>query len=338
MNKLFRSNSLIDEVSAVTRKRSFFKVAIIFLLVYMIGNLLASIAISLPMTSVVLNDPEIVEIVNSNLTVEEYTERFNAAMTRISENMPDWLNAVSLYATIGTIAVTIFYCCKIERRRPYTMGFKLKGAVLEYLSGLGIGLILFSAAYGVALLSGEISFGGFNADFSIGSLLLFFFGFLIQGASEEILLRGYFFVSSAANSSVMLSVFVSSGLFAAMHLGNPGISFLAVINLFLFGVFAAIYFLRRGSIWGICAIHSMWNFAQGNIFGCKVSGLNMNASLFSTVENGKTVWSGGAFGPEGGLCVTVVLVIAITVVTFIKNKNQDGFYARKVAESKSMFY
>ena len=35
------------------------------------------------------------------------------------------------------------------------------------------------------------------------------------------------------------------------------------------------------SIWGICAIHSMWNFAQGNIFGISVSGAKSQVSLFS---------------------------------------------------------
>ncbi len=337
MYKFFRPNSLIDETEAVCRRRTFFKVAITFLLVYMIGSMLASMVMTAPMMTYIMTDPEITDLMTSDLSVQEYNDKLTEALTRIYANLPDWMNAISLYTTVATIAVVIFYCTRLEKRRLYTLGFRLKGAVLEYLSGIVIGAVLFSAVYGIDLLSGEITFSGFNKDVSIGTLLLFFFGFIIQGASEEILLRGYFFVSTASCGNVPVALFVSSGLFAMMHAGNTGVSILAVFNIFLFGVFAALYFLRRGSIWGICAIHSIWNFAQGNIFGCRVSGMEFGSSLFGTSANGG-IWSGGAFGPEGGLGTTVVLSIAILIVTFMKNKTHEGFYIRKVSEARSNFY
>ena len=338
MNKLFLTNSCIDETAATTKRRTFFAVGIVFLLVYMIGSTAASVISTTPLYGYIFKDKEIMDIINSGITdYEEYNTAITSALERLYANMPPWMNAFSLISTVATIIAVMIYCCKIEKRRPFTLGFLRKGAVPEYISGLFIGLFMFSVAYGIAILSGEITFGGFDFQVNIGMIVLFFLGFLVQGASEEILLRGYFFVSGAANSSVAVSVFVSSGLFAAMHLGNPGISFLAIINLFLFGVFAALYFLRRGSIWGICAVHSVWNFAQGNVFGCKVSGMNMGESLFTVNENGGTLWSGGAFGPEGGLCVTVVLVIGITVLTFMKNKNIPEFFVRKDKEFISAY-
>ncbi len=337
MYKFFRPNSLIDETQAVCRRRSFFKVSITFLLVYMIGNFLTNMVMTAPMMTYVLGDKEIIEIMGSNLPTNEYNEKISDALARISANLPDWMTAISLCTTVATIAVVIFYCTRIEKRRLYTVGFRIKGAALEYLAGIGIGALLFSVVYGIDLLSGEFVFGGVNPNLPIGTFVLFLIGFIIQGASEEILLRGFFFVSSAACGNVPVAVFVSSALFAAMHLGNPGVSIIAVFNIFLFGVFAALYFLRRVNIWGICAIHSVWNFAQGNIFGCRVSGINVNTSVFNTVENGG-IWSGGAFGPEGGLGATVVLAIAIVILTFTKNKNTNDFYVRKVSESKSRFY
>ena len=56
------------------------------------------------------------------------------------------------------------------------------------------------------------------------------------------------------------------------------------------------------SIWGISAIHTTWNFAQGNIFGIKVSGINAQVSLFSfkSSEAGKII-NGGSFGLETAL-------------------------------------
>lgn len=337
MNKFFKTNSLIDETAATVKRRTFFQVALTFLIIHSIGSLAAGIIATLPMGFYAMQDESVINAFGNatadpNRYMQEYYDAINGVIEKLMSQPPAWFNAVQLFATVATIIAVFIYCTKIEKRRLFTLGFVKKGAVTEYLIGLIIGLFMFSAAYGTVLLSGEYEFGGFNNGASAGVIILFFIGFIIQGASEEILLRGYFFVSGSASSSLPTALFVSSALFAAMHLSNPGINLLAVINLFLFGVFAALYFLRRGNIWGICAIHSVWNFAQGNLYGCKVSGLNMNESLFSSIEKGGTLWSGGDFGPEGGIGVTVVLSIGIFILTFMKNKNIENFFVRKDKE------
>jgi hypothetical protein len=94
-----------------------------------------------------------------------------------------------------------------------------------------------------------------------------------------------------------------------------------LINLVLFGLFASVYTLKANSIWGICAFHSIWNFAQGNIFGIPVSGLSLNASVFSfkPTDSG-TLFNGGGFGLEGGLAVTIVLVVSIIITMTVKGR------------------
>ncbi len=337
MNDIFKTNSLIDETAATVKRRTFFQVAITFLILYFIGTFAASATLSIPMSYAAMMDEEVVNAIESETTdpneyMQSYTTAITNAMEKLLADPPAWFNAVSLLVTVTTIIAVFIYCTKIEKRRLFTLGFIKKGAVKEYLLGLLIGFLMFSAAYGGVLLSGEFSFGGFNSKASLGIILLFLLGFVVQGASEEILLRGYFFVSSAASANVPVAVFVSSALFAAMHISNPGISFMAIINLFLFGVFAALYFLRRGNIWGISAVHTAWNFAQGNLFGCKVSGMNMNETLFTSIENGGSLWSGGDFGPEGGIGVTIILTIGIIILTLMKNKNIDEFFIRRDKE------
>ena len=337
MNSIFKPNSLIAETAATVKKRSFFKVALIFLLIYLIGSTAASVLLTTPMYIAISQDQEVVDAMNGDMTdpteyTLNYSDAINNALTRLIEEMPVWLCILQLFATVATIIAVFIYCTKIEKRRLFTLGFAKQNAFMEYLFGLLIGLLMFSLAYGTILLSGEYKFVGFNQNASIVAIVLFFIGFIVQGASEEILLRGYFYVSSAASGNVPIAIFVSSALFAAMHISNPGISFMAVINLFLFGVFAALYFLRRGNIWGISAIHTIWNFAQGNIFGCKVSGMNMGETIFNTVETNGVLWSGGDFGPEGGIGVTVVLTIGIIVLTLMKNKDIDGFFIRSDVE------
>jgi membrane protease YdiL (CAAX protease family) len=225
------------------------------------------------------------------------------------------------------IAGVLVYVRLIEKRRFTTLGFRREHALREYLSGLGIGLVMFTAVVGICAASGALSFEGFALG-SIGMLLLFFVGFMIQGLSEELLCRGYFLVSLARRQSLGVALALSSICFALLHVGNSGVfdTPLPLINLAGFGVFAGIYFIKRGSIWGVAAIHSIWNFAQGNLFGLSVSGADSLETVFrfSSSQSGiAPLINGGTFGPEGGLAVTVVLAIGIIVTLLMKTKPSE---------------
>jgi len=318
MDKIFGTTAAIDEARLTSKRRNFFTISFMFILVYFLGSMISGALMTVPMQFYIFTSDEILLLMESGVTDTD------VLMEAVYEFMPEWMNAVSLITTAGMIIAALVYCTRFERRRACSLGFFKKGAVPEYLSGLLIGLLMFAAAYGIILLSGQAEFAGFNSDVSIPLILLFFVGFLIQGMSEEVLLRGFYFVSGSYTSSVWISVFASSATFALLHLANNGITAMSIINLFLFGVFAALYFLRRGNIWGISAIHSVWNFAQGNIFGCRVSGSLSGESLFATKNLGDSaLFNGGSFGPEGGLGVTIVLLVAIIILLPMKNKRVE---------------
>lgn len=220
---------------------------------------------------------------------------------------------VSLLCTSGTI-FAVLLALRFGFRRPLsTVGF-VRPAGREYALGLLLGLALMSAVVGLAA-----AFGGLRvapaSDFSLAPLLILFLGFLVQGMSEELLCRGYLMTSIARKNPVTAGVVVNALVFMLLHMANDGTNPLAFLNLFLFGVFASFYYLWRGSIWGVAAIHSMWNFAQGNLFGVLVSGIDLGPSLVrSSLTEGKDLVNGGAFGLEGGVCTTVVMVLAIALV------------------------
>jgi membrane protease YdiL (CAAX protease family) len=107
-------------------------------------------------------------------------------------------------------------------------------------------------------------------------------------------------------------------------MSNTGISILAFLNLFLFGVFASLYMIRSGSIFGVCALHSAWNFAQGNVFGIRVSGMNISHSLLqSEINYDRALTNGGEFGAEGGVAVTLALLIAIMLVVYLPQRKKE---------------
>lgn len=247
-------------------------------------------------------------------------EAATAAAARVGS--ADLYAVLSLFATIGMTVVVILFCRLIQKRKPDTLGFVKAGMGKEYLVGIVVGFVMFSSAVLICVVTGAIKIEGVSETFSIGMFILFLLGFMLQGMAEEVLCRGYVMVSIARRYSMWTAVISNAVIFAALHLLNSGISVLAFINLVLFGVFASLYFIKRGNIWGIGAVHSVWNLVQGNFWGLRVSGMVTECSVLrSTMVEGRDILNGGAFGPEGGLGVSVVLLVGICVLL---RKKKDG--------------
>lgn len=233
----------------------------------------------------------------------------------------DTYTILSLFATLGMIVIAFLFCRLLQKRPLRTLGFRREGIFKEYIMGIAAGFLVFSAAVLLCVVTGALELGGMSPAFSAGTFLLFTVGFMIQGMSEEVLCRGYFMVSVARRYPVVIAILANALFFAALHLLNQGISVLAFLNLVLFGVFASVYFLKRGNIWGVAAFHSVWNLVQGNFYGIRVSGMEMQCSVLqSDMVAGKEIWNGGAFGLEGGLAVTIVYVVGIAVLLCMKGK------------------
>ena len=233
----------------------------------------------------------------------------------------DAMTITMLFANAGIILVTLLFCKLIQKRKVTTVGFQKPGMWKEYLCGLGVGFVIFSVAVLLCVVTGSLKFQGLSATFSIGIFVLFLLGFMIQGMAEEVLCRGYFLVSVGRRYPLAVGIIANSVIFAALHLLNAGISVLAFINLILFGVFASVYFIKRGNIWGIGALHSIWNLAQGNVYGIRVSGMQSACSILSSeMVAGRELINGGDFGLEGGLAVTLVLVVGTVIMLATKQQ------------------
>lgn len=206
-----------------------------------------------------------------------------------------------------------------ERRHLWTIGLEWPGAVWKYLRGASIGLVMFSVSVGIFAVMGFAAFETGSAQpqglAAIGGITVVLVGWVVQGAGEEALTRGFLLPVISTRYGTLAGIVLSSALFMALHLLNSNLSGLALLNLFLFGVFASLYALNEGGLWGVFAIHSLWNWAQGNLYGLEVSGSEVNtATLFNLREVGPDWLTGGAFGPEGGVAVTLVLVVSCALV------------------------
>ena len=173
-------------------------------------------------------------------------------------------------------------------------------------------------------LFGGVQLTGFH--FSVANFLQFIpllLAWSIQGHAEELLARGYLFSSLAAKHSIPLGILISSIFFCLIHLGNDGLSLIPILDLTLFGVLAALYYLKTGSIWGISGAHAAWNCFQGNVFGFPVSGTDAGPAFISVKQQGPDWLSGGAFGVEGSIISVTAQALVIAWLSY------DLFFRKK---------
>ena len=98
-----------------------------------------------------------------------------------------------------------------------------------------------------------------------------------------------------------------------MHIGNPNIGVLPLVNLFLAGMFLGIYTVHKNNLWFPIGTHLIWNYLQGPIYGFEVSGNKIN-SLFEQKLAGHVLFTGGSFGFEGSIILTFFLCISIILM------------------------
>ncbi|MGK0465761.1 CPBP family intramembrane glutamic endopeptidase [Clostridium sp.] len=225
----------------------------------------------------------------------------------------------------GFIFITLLVFARVkfrEKRTISSIGLKKEGFLKKYLIGFGIGILMFSLVVLLLSISGHITVDTNPVSptgiLALSGMLIVLPGWMIQSATEEILSRGWFMNVLGARYNIAVGLIVSSAFFGLMHLGNPNVSLLAILNIFLVGAFLGLYVIKTNDLWGVCGLHAAWNWTQGNIFGFEVSGQKVaSGSLMSLKLTGAQWVTGGGFGPEAGMVAAIVLSIGIIVVYFI---------------------
>lgn len=241
-------------------------------------------------------------------------------------NNKDLLSLLITLFSFAFISLLVFFrVTVIEKRSFSSIGFNKNNWLKKYSLGFLIGLAMMSIIVLILLPFGYITIEknpiqpvGVSA---IASVLVILFGWIIQGATEEIVTRGWLLNVLSTKYNIGVGLLISSTLFGLMHLTNPNVNYIAVINIILVGLFYGLYVIKTNDLWAVCGMHSAWNFAQGNIFGFKVSGLDVSVgSLIDLNLVGSDFVTGGIFGPEAGITATFILLASIGILLFIDKK------------------
>ena len=221
---------------------------------------------------------------------------------------------------VGIWVVTLLLLALIPYNRPMlkALGKKLKGNTLKMFGvGLAIGLGMNLLCALIAMVNGDIALT-FHS-FRPVSFLLIFVAVLIQSAAEELLCRVFMYQRLLRfGCKPIVAAVINASFFAIVHLGNPGVTPISVVSLFLSGMLLSAMVVYMDSPWAAMAGHAGWNFCQNILLGLPNSGTVVPYSVFKLDAAAATdsfAYS-VSFGLEGAVTAVIIHVVVIGLIVW----------------------
>lgn len=234
------------------------------------------------------------------------------------------LGTFAAAATANGLALRIF-----ERGQLADIGLGWSRASRRNLSigllgGLGAGLIVVFGA--IAVRAADLqSIPGEKTQWpriAFVSVVLLF-----GAAGEEMLFRGYAFQILVRAIGPFATILPVSVVFGLAHLNNHNTNTLAILNTVLWGVVLGYAFTLSGDLWLPTGLHFGWNWVLP-LLGVNLSGFTMKLTGYTVHWYTSALWSGGEYGPEGGLPTTAVVVLLFVFLSKARIEKQDAFLLR----------
>jgi uncharacterized protein len=108
------------------------------------------------------------------------------------------------------------------------------------------------------------------------------------------------------------AVLISAGIFGGLHLENSHATLLSAAGSVLGGIAYGIAFAATQRIWLPFGLHFAWNYVQGPVLGFALSGGKpLRGTWVQQQSIGPAWFTGGEYGPEGGVVGLVGRVIVL---------------------------
>ena len=220
------------------------------------------------------------------------------------------LNLTIMYgvAGIGVYLFTFIIRRFVDRRDFKSLGFNWRGFTDEAALGFFTATALLGMGSLILVGLGYLTFLSISS--SPDPLIIELAFMVVVAFVEELVFRGYVLNNLMQSMNKWIALMISAVLFGLVHIANPDVTILAVVNVFLGGLFLGLNYIYTRNLWFSIFFHFAWNFLQGPILGYDVSGLKMQ-SLFHQSLTGPELWTGGRFGFEGSLLCPLLLSLAI---------------------------
>ncbi|CUS88731.1 hypothetical protein JGI14_103321 [Candidatus Kryptonium thompsonii] len=213
-----------------------------------------------------------------------------------------------------------------EKKNFEDVGLRLRpNTIYEISFGLILGFIMITFVVVVNLTLGYYKYE-FTLNQVYPQILKALSLFLLVAFFEEILFRGYPFQRLIDGTNPIIATLIFSLVFSLAHLQNPNVNLIALLNIFLAGVWLSTSYIKTRSLWLPISLHFSWNFFQGYFYSLPVSGSSLIEPIFNAKITSENIISGGKFGPEGSLITSLVLVASTIFITKNKRLSNDEVY------------
>jgi uncharacterized protein len=214
-------------------------------------------------------------------------------------------------SSIAAILLVFFFRKFIDRRSFMSLGLKLSQIFPDGVIGILIAAAMVCAGSVIIFIDKglewtDIFFDGSAIASGIGSMLL-------VAIAEELVYRGYVLRNLMKSFNRWLALVISAILFTVVHLSNPGIPVLGIINILLGGLVLGIAFMYSKNLWMPIGFHFSWNLVQGPLLGFPVSGFPFASLITMETDPARPSISGGGFGFEGSVICTGLLILLSVV-------------------------
>jgi hypothetical protein len=167
-------------------------------------------------------------------------------------------------------------------------------ALLLAMGAAGIFHIEGIALHGMRVLKFAAFWGGF---------------FLVVGLYEEFFIRGYTqFTLTQAVGFWPAAVLLSLG-FGALHLENPGETWIGILGTIVIGFFFCLTLRRTGNLWFAVGFHTSWDWGESYLYSVPDSGGVAPGHLLHASFRGSPWLTGGSVGPEGSIFLFLLLIL-----------------------------
>ena len=241
----------------------------------------------------------------------------------------DFLVAATLGAFAAAAVANAVVLRIYERGRLADIGMHWSAASRRNLlvgvtGGIGAACLVLGPPllFGLAELRPDPDYPGSFGGFFFVTLVLLF-----GAVGEEMLFRGYGFQVLLAEIGPFATILPISVLFGVFHVFNPEASALGLVNTVGWGIILGVAFLRSGDLWLPIGLHFGWNWVLP-VFGANLSGFTMRITGRAMHWKVSEFWSGGAYGPEGGVLTTIVLVALAVYLWKAPIQGQPAFLLR----------
>ena len=235
-----------------------------------------------------------------------------------------------LFEVIGFGAATLVVGRWLNKHSWDQLGWHTRpgGLLPRLFRGVGLGALMAALAIGLAFVIDRATVrltGDWSAwpriALPLGS------GLLLAALAEELGFRGYPLRRLADSIGALPAVLVLAILFGLAHSQNPNATFLSTVNVALAAVWLSFAFFSAGGMALAWGAHFGWNAGLSMLFDAPVSGYRFSVPVVEYTPGTRPWVDGGAFGPEGGLVTTLVLIAGTLAVIGVRVKQPRTWLA-----------